>query len=244
MTTAGVLIAFEGIDGSGKGTQVRLFDSRCKEAGISSSTIAFPQYGRTPFALAISEYLNGAYGGVSDVHPKLVSILFAGDRFVAKESILKGLSSNAVVLCDRYVASNMAHQAAKLPESERDEFVRWLEEVEYGAFGLPKADLTIFLDMPAEKAQELVHRKPSREIGVTFSEGGQGGYTSLDADIHEADLGYLRSCRDVYKRLSEQGIGGRWAAVPCVKNNEVRPVDEIAQDVWIVVSAALTPSPR
>lgn len=244
MTDAGVLIAFEGIDGSGKGTQARLLQERCESEGISCSTIGFPQYGRTPFAEAISEYLNGAFGSVSEVHPKLVSILFAADRFAAREQLLRDIREQKVVICDRYVASNMAHQAAKLPESERDEFVRWLEDVEFGAFGLPKADLTIFLDMPAEKAQKLVHQKPSREIGVTFSEGGQGGYTSLNADIHEADLGYLKSCRDVYVRLSEQGAGGRWNTIPCVKNDEVRSANDIAQEIWSAVSAVLAPSPR
>jgi dTMP kinase len=230
VTDAGVLIAFEGIDGSGKGTQARLLQERCESEGISCSTIGFPQYGRTPFAEAISEYLNGAFGGVSEVHPKLVSILFAADRFAAKETILGAIREQKVVLCDRYVASNMAHQGAKLSQREQEDFIRWLEEIEYRVFGLPKAALTIYLDMPAKRAQELVHKKPSREVGS--SHGSQGGYTSLKTDIHEADLDYLESCRQVYDRLREQGVGGRWIFIPCVNENEVRSAEEIAQEIW------------
>jgi dTMP kinase len=240
---AGVLIALEGIDGSGKGTQARLLKESCESAGISCSIIGFPRYGQTPFSEAISEYLNGAYGGVSEVHPKLVSILFAADRFAVKDKLENDIRENGVVICDRYVASNMAHQAAKLPQKEREEFVQWLEEIEYQVFGLPMAGLTVFLDMPAENAQQFVHQKSSREVGVTTSESGQGGYTSLSADIHESDLGYLKSCRDVYLHLCAQGLGGRWSAIPCVKNNEVSPIDEIAKEVWREVRAVLTTSP-
>jgi len=241
---AGVLIAFEGIDGSGKGTQARLLKDSCESAGISCSITGFPQYGRTPFAKAISEYLNGAYGGVSEVHPKLVSILFAADRFAVKEKLENDIREHSLVICDRYVASNMAHQAAKLPQDEREEFIRWLDEIEYRIFALPKADLTVFLDMPAERAQQLVHQKASREVGVTTSESGQGGYTALSADIHESDLGYLQVCRDVYLRLSEQSVGGRWSTISCVKNNEISPINEIAKEVWREVREVASPSPR
>ena len=244
MNAAGVLVAFEGIDGSGKGTQSRLLRERCEAEGVSNFTIGFPQYGKTPFALAISEYLNGAFGSVADVHPKLISMLFAADRFASKEALLRGLSGSALVICDRYVASNVAHQAAKLPESERREFISWLEEIEYRAFGLPRADLTVLLDLPADAAQDLVRKKSSREVGAAVSESGQGGYTALKADIHEEDLSYLESCRNVYRQLAHQSTGGKWIAISCFDGSTVRPADEIADEVWQAVSALLSRSLR
>lgn len=244
MIKAGVLVALEGIDGSGKGTQARLLRGRCESSGISCATIGFPQYGRTPFSQAITDYLNGAYGSASEVHPKLVSILFAADRFASKEPLASALKENALVVCDRYVASNMAHQAAKLPEGERREFVRWLEEIEYGTFGLPQADLTVLFDMPANNAQQLVRQKPSRTVGVSFSESGQGGYTALQSDIHEADAAYLEECRNVYRQLCEQSVGGKWKSISAVANGEIRGPNEIADEVWEAVSPLLTTSAR
>ena len=244
MKTAGVLVAFEGIDGSGKGTQTKLLRKHCEEAGISCAIIGFPQYGRTPFAQAITEYLNGAFGGVAEVHPKLVSILFASDRFASKETLSRALRENSIVICDRYVASNMAHQASKVPENERQEFIRWLEEIEYGVFELPPADLTILLDMPAENAQRLVHQKSSRKVGVDFSESGQGGYTALQADIHEADVAYLGECREIYRKLCAQNVGGKWTAIAATSNGVVCDPNQIAADVWKVVNPLLTASTR
>jgi dTMP kinase len=234
-----VFVAIEGIDGSGKATQVHLLHQRCLQEGLTCTKIAFPQYGRTPFAEAISEYLNGQFGGVRDVHPKLISVLYASDRYAAKDSLYRSIRESSIVISDRYVASNLAHQAAKLEEEERDSFIDWLSSIEYGIFDLPQADLTLYLDMPLRQANKLVHKKAVRQDHL-FSAEEQGGYTMLKEDIHEADQAYLASCRRVYDRLREKQVGGRWVSVSCLDDGEqVRPAHEISQEIWGIVTAEL-----
>lgn len=219
-----MLVALEGIDGSGKGTQTKLLQERAIKNGIKAVHISFPQYGKNAFAQVVQEYLNGRFGGVDDVHPKLAALLFAGDRFASKSLIEQATKENALVIFDRYVASNLAHQAAKLRSDERQPFIEWLSEIEYGLYRLSKPDLTVFLDVPVEQAQRLVHSKPAER-----------GYTALKEDIHEKDADYLRACRDVYDTLAASDIGGRWERVICYRSGIMRAVEDIAEEVWDLV---------
>lgn len=230
-----MFVVLEGIDGSGKGTQAAMLLQRLGKEGIASTKLAFPQYGRTPFAEAISEYLNGVYGGVNDVHPKLASLLFAGDRFASKDLIESALANHEVVVCDRYIASNLAHQSAKLPESERTAFIDWLSSIEYGAYGLPKADLTIHLDIPVRQARQLVEKKAPRDQHTLFAEEEQGAYTALVADIHEQDTDYLAACRKAYQHLVREQIGGTWKTIACTEGSQIRSADEIGEEIWQLV---------
>ena len=235
-----MFVAIEGIDGSGKATQAQLLVDRCRGVGLQFTKLAFPQYGKTPFAEAISEYLNGAYGGVGEVHPKLVSVLFAADRYAARDAILASIGNVDVVVADRYVASNLAHQGAKLKEGERDAFIDWLCSIEYGVFGLPHADLTLFLDLPLATAGRLVQAKGDRSPDQVQKEGEQKGYTNLAEDIHEADKEYLAACQSVYHRLLTRQVGGRWESVPCVDSEgELRDPNDISEDIWSRVSGLL-----
>ena len=232
-----MFVAIEGIDGSGKGTQAQLLYDRCLGAGLSAAKIAFPQYGKTPFAEAIKEYLNGEYGGVREVHPKLIGVLFAADRFAVREDILEAVRTKDIVVCDRYVASNMAHQAAKLPSEERNAFVKWLECIEYGIFGLPRADLTLYLDMPVRQARKLVEKKPSRAQDALFGDD-RGAYTDLKEDIHEADAEYLVACRRTYEQLAQAAIGGPWKAIlGTAEDGSVRSPEAISKEIWDAVSS-------
>ncbi|HVT13871.1 MAG TPA: hypothetical protein VHE55_16530 [Fimbriimonadaceae bacterium] len=240
-----MFVVLEGIDGSGKGTQALFLHQRCLKEGITSARFAYPQYGRTPFAEAITEYLNGAYGGLHEVHPKLASLLFAGDRFASRGQLLEACQSNSVVVCDRYVASNLAHQAAKLPQEQRDAFIKWLTSIEYSCYGLPRADLTIYLDMPVKNARKLVLRKGARDQHNLFSDEEQGAYTALKADIHEQDGVYLAACRQVYEHLRDEQIGGAWVSVDCLSDDDqLREPKDIAEDVFNLVSQRLPGEPR
>lgn len=228
-----MFVAIEGIDGSGKGTQTKLVQALAVAAGYSVASISFPQYGQNPFATAVSDYLNGRFGNLDAVHPKLAALLFAGDRFASRQTLIVACEKNNLVLCDRYVASNMAHQAAKLPASEHADFIDWVSDLEFTAYALPRADLTIFLDIPADAAQALIAKKPARDHYATVNETGQHGYTTLKADIHEQDLSYLTRCREVYFSLASQNVGGPWVKI-CVldEGGTLRPADDIAAEIW------------
>ena len=153
------LVAIEGIDGSGKGTQsARLVDA-LNSRGIKAQLLQFPRYSATTFGQAIGDFLNGRFGQLSDVHPQLASVLYAGDRFESRQLLQTMLETSDVVILDRYVGSNLAHQAAKLDGAERQKLIEWIELVEFGVFGLPRAAVTILIDMSSSCSRELVSRK-------------------------------------------------------------------------------------
>lgn len=170
-----------------------------REKGYSSTTFSFPRYDSNPFSRGVAAYLNGTFGSANSVSPYLSALLYAGDRFTARASLLAARDTSDIVFIDRYVDSNIAHQASKLVESERSSFISWIEEVEYGVYGLPRADETIFLQVPTQEAARLVARKAARN------------YTDLAADIHEADEEYLQACAGVYLWLVERKLPGSHA---------------------------------
>jgi dTMP kinase len=214
----GRLLALEGIDGSGKGTQAARLAERARAAGLSVTTFSFPTYDGNPFADAIADYLNGAFGSADEVHPELAALLYAADRFHARQRLVDAIASHDLVVCDRYVASNAAHQGAKLQGDERRRLLDWLEAVEYGEFALPRPDVVVLLDTPVGVARTLVSRK------------GERGYTTLEADIHEADPEHTRATRDVYLELAERG---NWRVVLTAdEDGALRDVDAIADEIW------------
>ena len=219
----GAFVAIEGIDGSGKGTQAGLLVEAAERNGLSASLFSFPLYDDNPFSVAIGDYLNGVFGTVDEVHAELAGLLYACDRFHARPLLEQAIAENDLVVCDRYVASNLAHQGAKLAGVERERLVRWLTEVEFGEFRLPSPDLVLLLDLPPSTAQSLVSRKSARS------------YTAMAADIHEGASQHLASARDVYLDLA-----GRdptcWRVIHAGdEDGRLRAPEEIAAEVWAAV---------
>jgi dTMP kinase len=221
----GALIAIEGIDGAGKGTQAARVAESAAARGHRVASFSFPLYDGNPFSRAVADYLNGEFGGADEVHPELAALLYAGDRFHARPQLVAALADCDLVVCDRYVASNAAHQGAKLTGDARARLLDWLDEVEYGEFALPRPDLVVLLDAPVALARELVGRKATR------------GYTTLEADIHEADAGHSGATRDVYLELARCG---NWRVVATGgADGAPRAVDEIAGEIWRAVEPLL-----
>ena len=221
----GVLIAIEGIDGSGKGTQAARVVETATARGHSVASFSFPLYDGNPFSRAVADYLNGEFGGADEVHPELAALLYAGDRFHARPQLVAALAESDLVVCDRYVASNAAHQGAKLSGEARSRLLAWLEEVEYGEFALPRPELVVLLDAPVALARELVGRKAAR------------GYTTLEADIHEADAEHSGATREVYLELAQRGD---WSIVSTASDDGApRDVDAVAGEVWRAVAPLL-----
>lgn len=218
------IVAIEGIDGSGKGTQSgRLVENLLGE-GRAVSLLSFPRYSDTRFGAAIGDFLNGRFGSLEQVSPFLASVLYAGDRFESKALIEKAVSECDVLIFDRYTASNIAHQGAKVTAAERDEIIEFIEGIEHDVFGLPRADLTLLMDISVELSQALIRKKAPRD------------YTDQAADLQEADVAYMSGVRDVYQSLAARGS---WQAIPCESNGELRSLDDIAGDAQQAVSAIL-----
>lgn len=190
----GQLIVLEGIDGAGKSTQVQLLSAYLTRQGISTEQIKFPRY-ETFFGQLVLQFLNGELGSIDAVSPYLASIVFALDRSAIKEKLNQLLNDGTTLILDRYVGSNMAHQAAKLPQGKREQYLDWVHRLEYTELGLPKEDTVMFLDTPPL----LSHPR------LKWKEG---------TDIHEENLDYQKETYRVYESLCEKYP--HWEKIQCM----------------------------
>lgn len=216
----GRLIVIDGTDGSGKTTQTALLIRRLRTAGVRCEGIEFPQYGQSFFAELVARYLNGEFGGHDDISPYLASILYAGDRWQAKERMERWLSEGAAVVCNRYVSANQGHQGAKVADPvERARFLAWLDRLEFGVFGVPRPDLILFLRVPPELAQKLIDNKGRR----AYLKGAK-------RDIHEASLDHLAKAEETYRQLAAESEN--WVQIECAPGGQILPEGEIAGMIW------------
>jgi dTMP kinase len=222
----GCLIVVEGSDGSGKGTQTRRLVRRLRAAGIPATRIEFPQYHRSFFGRMVAQYLRGEFGPAASVDARLASVLYAADRWEASARIRRLLAEGRVVVCDRYVDSNKAHQAAKLPPAQRARFMRWIDRLEYGALQLPKPDFTVFLHVPQPIATRLIGAKRRR----SYLNGKR-------RDAHEADRGHLRRAEQIYQRLARERAPNRGTVVECVERGRLLSRQEVACRIWAALQA-------
>jgi len=222
-----MLIVIEGLDGSGKSTQVRkvkeYLSSRC--AG-TLRYIHFPRYDSPVYGDLISRFLRGDFGENDVVHPMLVALLFAEDRHDSAQQIREWLDAGDTVLFDRYVYSNIAYQCAKLDDPHRaDELRDWIFDTEYGKFGIPKPDLNIFLDVPIS----FVDRKLKEN-----RDGDDRDYLQGKADIHEADIEFQKKVRDIYLKQTE--LDSEFIRVDCSdENGAMLPPDVIFEKLTMVI---------
>jgi len=211
----GKFIVLEGTDGSGKATQLKLLVDFLKNQGHQVKQADFPQYYASFFGNLVGRFLKGEFGGINEVSPYLASLTYAGDRFEAKERIKKWLDQGKFVVSNRYVGSNMAHQTAKLPRGEQPIFLRFLEEMEYEIFEIPKEDIVIFLSVPVDIGQKLVDNKGKRKYV-----GGR------KRDIHEADLPHQQKAFEMYLRLVKRYP--YWVKINCCdRKKNLRSPEEI-----------------
>jgi len=209
----GIFIVIDGTDGSGKATQTNLLVERLKKEGYEVETADFPQYGQKSAAL-VEEYLNGKFGTAEEVGPYRASIFYAVDRYAASFKIQEWLKEGKIVVSNRYVSANMGHQAGKIKDlKERDKFLEWLDNLEYGLFGIPKPNINILLYMPPEMGQELVEKKGERD----YIEGKK-------KDIHEADINHLINAAEAYKYVAEKYS---WIVVDCAPDKKLKSREEI-----------------
>src|SRR5213079_220917 len=220
MRARGKLIAIEGIDGSGKRTQVELLAKVLRARGYSVYATGFPQYDSW-FGKMAGQFLNGELGPLESVDPHFSALLYAGDRFEAKPRLETALNNGQIVLADRYIASNLAHQTARVTPEKRAAFVEWIEHLEYRIYGLPPEDLVVYLRVPAVEAQKLVALKSARS------------YTSSQKDLQEASLRHLEDAAAMYDALSRRP---NWNTIECFdsKRKQMRPADKIAMEVLVM----------
>lgn len=216
----GKLIVIEGLDGSGKSTQLELLPKKLGVKGIDCKTVSFPNYESDSSAL-IKMYLAGQFGSSpDDVNAFAASSFYAVDRYASfKTDWGDYYLGGGTVISGRYTTSNAVHQTAKLPENKWEEFLNWLYDFEYNKIGIPKPDKVIFLDMPTDVSQKL--------LSVRYNGD------NAKKDIHERDLTYLEHCRKA--ALFTANYSG-WDVISCAAFGEPRSIEEISDDIYKSVS--------
>lgn len=212
----GKLIVIEGLDGSGKSTQIERLTNRLNNVSdLKIKQIKLPDY-ESECCAPVKKYLNGDFGKTpQDVNAYAASCFYAVDRFANYKTKWKDdYESGTLILADRYTTSNAYHQANKLPEAEWDGYFNWLADFEYNKIGIPKPDAVIYLDMPIEISQKMM------------SERYKGDESRKD--IHEADVEYLKKCRIAASRAAK---AMEWYVIECAENGKPRSIDSIGEEI-------------
>lgn len=215
----GKIIVIEGTDSSGKETQTKLLYERIKKINEKTIKISFPNYD-SPACEPVKMYLAGAFGtDAVKVNPYPVSTMYAIDRYASyKQDWGKSYEEDYIIVTDRYVTSNMIHQASKIQsEKEKEEYLKWLIDLEYKKNQIPEPDIVIFLKMPIDKAKELMENRNNKIDG------------SMKKDIHEINEDYLKKS---YKNATEISQKFNWYEVECVENNRIKSIEEINDEIF------------
>lgn len=215
----GKLIVIDGGDGSGKTTQSALLISYLSSQGVAVKGFDFPRYYSSFHGKFAGRFLAGEFG--SDVSPYLASLAYALDRASAKEEMDQFLSHGGIIVSNRYATSNMAHQGARLPEGKRDEFLDWIDELEYKIHKIPREDIVIYLHVPWQVGMELTKKK------------GERAYLGNKQDILEADLLHRQEAEAMYLSLAKKRKN--WVVIECVEEGVMLPKEIIHEKILDVL---------
>ena len=212
----GKLIVIEGVDSSGKETQTKLLFEYIQKLGYDVKKVSFPDYD-SDFCIPVKKYLAGDLGtNPSDVNAYAASSFYAIDRYASyKKDWGKFYDDGGTIVCDRYVTSNIVHQAMKI-NGDKSEFIDWLSDYEYEKLGLPRPDVVIFLDMPPEAAQFLMKNRANKITG------------EAQKDIHEKNEAYLSAA---YNNAVEVAEHQGWHRIVCATGLNVRTIEDIHKEI-------------
>jgi dTMP kinase len=217
----GKFIVIDGIDGSGKTTQIELLAIALRTSGLDVVKYDFPQYGQKS-AGPIEEYLSGKYG---NVNPEVGSLFFAVDRFDASFKLREALEEGECIVSNRYVTSSAGHQGGKIDEPEkRKEYFQWLDNLEYNIFGIPRPDLTIVLHVDPLVAHELAGHK---------YKGSRKFTNGHERDLHEKDVEHLKRAEKIFLEISDHFPSTK--LVECMEDGKLLPPLEIHNRIWNIV---------
>jgi dTMP kinase len=221
------LFVVEGVDGSGKSTQIRLLKDYFSEKGYRCEYLHFPRTGAPYFGELIARFLRGEFGSLGEVNPWLVAMLYAGDRKDAAELIGDWLNNGSIVLLDRYTYSNIAYQCAKLSNTaDQEKLMKWIFDLEFSHFNVPKPGLNIFLDVPFSFTEKKLSASRT---------GDDRKYLNGTRDIHEESLSFQKKVREIYVKVSR--IDERLCMVDCSnEKGEILPPEKISGMIIKIIS--------
>lgn len=196
-----MLVAIEGIDGSGKATLTRALAAAWADRGLAQSVLSFPRYGKTPLANAVSALLASPHL-LESCGPRGSALVFAAERTAARSLLVR--PADELIVVDRYVASNAVYQSAReLTSDAAWATLEWIFELEFAQLSLPVPDLTVLVDVPVEESlKRLVARQTSLDLG-----------DRPPSDEFERDTALLRAAAEQYRRCAQAAVWGRWLVV-------------------------------
>ena len=219
----GKLIVIDGIDGSGKTTQIELLTKYLASENMPFEVISFPQYGKNEYARQITDYLEGKKGSLQDVDPYKMAKLYASDRLTARELITGWLESGELVIANRYVSASIAHLGANMEEGEREKFMEWIDTLEYQTNNMPKPTLNILL-------------KVDPKIGQ------QNALKDHLVDIHEQSLEHEQKASGIYLKISQ--LEENWMVLDCMEKGEMKSKEKIHQEIINILQGKIYPIGR
>lgn len=219
----GKLIVIEGLDGSGKSTQLDILKNRLCDEGLQVRQIKLPNYEDKSSEL-VKMYLGGRFGSDPDcVNAYAASSFYAVDRYVSYNCFWKDdYLSGKIILADRYTTSNAYHQLTKVKKEDYDSFLSWLEDYEYVKLGVPAPDCVVYLDMPVEASQKLMT--------------GRYNGDEEKKDIHEVNTDYLSQCR-ITADYSCKKLG--WNRISCAQGDSIKSIEAISDEIFNCVKKVL-----
>lgn len=193
----GKLIVIDGTDGSGKATQVAYLTEHLKKDGYKVKIVDFPEYYKNFFGKFIGHCLSEQYYNFLNTHPKIVSVLFAADRWESSKEMREWLDKGYIVIANRYVSANQIHQGGKVKSAKkRADFIKWLNQMEYEVFSLPRPDITLYLSLPIKIVLELLEKRDSSKM--------KRAYLKKKKDVHESDVNFLINSRKSALKLEKE----------------------------------------
>jgi len=221
----GRLIVIDGTDGSGKATQVELLAKTLKNEGYKIKLVDFPEYYKNFFGKFIGHCLSEQYYNFINVHPKIASVLYAADRFESSKNINTYLEKGYIVLANRYVSANQIHQGGKIKSAKkRAEFIKWLDEMEYKVFKIPRPDIVLYLSVPLELSLKMMKER---------NKNSKRNYVGNKKDVHEVDTDFQKNSRASALWLST--YLPNFIKIDCSDKKGIKTREDIHKQVYKIV---------
>lgn len=228
--TKGKLIVIDGTDGSGKATQVALLTDRLKKEGHKIKIVDFPDYYNNFFGKFIGHCLSEQYYNWLNVHPKIASALYAADRWESSKEMRAWLEEGYVVIANRYVSANQIHQGGKIKSAKkRNDFIKWLDQMEYEVYGIPRPDITLYLSLPINIVLQLLKDRDSSKM--------KREYLKKKKDVHESDINHLINSRKSALKLVKEIPN--FIKIECAVKNKILSREQVSDLVYSEVKKVL-----
>ena len=223
MAKRGKLIVIDGTDGSGKATQTNLLIKRLKKEGRKVKVIDFPEYYSNFFGKFIGHCLSEQYYNFVKIHPKIASVLYAADRFESKDKLQKWIKDGYIVIANRYASANQIHQGGKISNTKkREAFIKWLAEMEYEVFKIPKPDAIFYLNVPIPIVLKLIEERNKNQKRRYLGKKKK--------DVHEKDVNFLENSRKSALWLAKTQPS--WIRIDCVVNGVLDTRENIHEKIY------------